>query len=243
MRSRTKRQATEPAGRRSSAEAQSIGIVLVDPLPIVRAGLRMLIDSQPDMDVLAQASTADEGIGALRGLGKRKAVVILLGMGLTGEHDSFWLIRALRERFPTLFIVACGADSEKTVISRAFFMGADGFVDKNAEPAEFLDALRRSSQGEVVLVGPPPAWLGSISVDIDRQQNSSPLLTVREQEVMVLAAEGLTARAIGTRLGLAERTITTHLHRIYSKFGVNTRVAAIQAAAREGLLSPVAVAP
>ncbi|MGH2748457.1 MAG: response regulator transcription factor [Actinomycetota bacterium] len=237
MRSETEKAAREPAERRSTDESQGIGIVLVDPLPTVRAGLQMLIDSQPDMDVLAQASTADEGIGAVRGLGQRTSVVILLGIGLTGEHDSFWLIRALRERFPTLFIVACGANSEKTVISRAFFMGVDGFVDKNAEPAEFLDALRRSAEGEVVLVGPPPAWLGSISEDIDRQHNASPLLTAREQEVMVLAAEGLTARAIGTRLGLAERTITTHLHRIYSKLEVNTRVAAIQAAAREGLLS------
>ncbi len=213
-----------------------LGVVLVDPLPTVRAGLDLLISSQSDMQVLALAGSADEALADLHDLGRGNDVLVLLGLGLQGEHDSYWLIRTIRERFPTIAIVGCGANADKMAISRALFVGADGFVDKNAGPDEFLDALRHSALGEVVLVGPPANWLGAISEEIDRHRDSERLLTERERQVLAVAAEGLTARAIGERLGLQERTVTTHLGRIYSKLGVSTRVAALSAATRAGLI-------
>ncbi len=213
-----------------------IGVIVVDPLPVVRAGLRLLIEDRPDMEVLAESGTADEGLDAVQRV-RRSLVVVLVGLGLTGEHDAYWLIRSLRQRFPTHAVLGCGANADPTAISRALFVGADGFVDKNIDPVDFLQALRRAAQREMVLATPASSSVGEIVESIDRRREVEVKLTDREREVLVVAAEGLTARQIATRLGVRERTITTHLARIYGKLGVGSRLAAIRMAARSGLVS------
>ncbi len=231
--------ATRPSSDRLTSgppPKRRLGVIVVDPLPVVRAGLSLLIEHSPDMEVLAEAGTAEEALEAVRHM-RRSRLVVLIGLGLDGERDSFWLIRSVRERFPRVAVLACGARAEPTAISRALFMGADGFVDKNADPVEFLQSLHRASAGEMVLAGPPAEWLGAIAEGIERRRMAEMALTHREREVLRVAAEGLTARQIATRLGVRERTVTTHLTRIYGKLGVGTRVAAIRAAAHAGLVS------
>lgn len=208
----------------------------MDPLPVVRAGLRLLIDDRPDMEVLAEAGTADEGLELVSRV-RRNRVVVIVGLGIGGEHDAFWLIRTLRERFPSHAILGCGANSDPTTISRALFMGADGFVDKNIDPVEFLQSLRRAADREMVLASPTPGSVAQIAEGIERRRDLHVRLTEREREVLRVAAEGLTAREIAVRLGVRERTITTHLARIYGKLGVGNRLAAIRMAARSGLVS------
>jgi DNA-binding NarL/FixJ family response regulator len=214
-----------------------LGVIVIDPLPMVRAGLALLIGSQEDMAVLAESGTAEEALKAVKAVGRRSGVVILVGMGLKGERDSFWLIRALREELPGGAIVACGANTEKMAISRSLFVGADGFVDKNANPRDFFEALRSAARGEVAFAGLPHGSLGRIAQGIENQRDANSLLTDREKEVLTIAAEGLTARQIAVRLKLQERTVTTHLGRIYGKLGVHGRVAAIAAAAQMGLVT------
>lgn len=225
---------TERVARRTVAKRR-LGIVLVDPLPVVRAGLGLLIDDRPDMEVLAEAGTAEEALDALARL-RRGTILVLVGLGLEGPHDSYWLIREVRERFPGVAVVAVGARAEPMAISRALFVGADGFVDKNADPVEFLQALRAAARGEMVLVGPPAEWVGEIARGIEERHEVERRLTEREREVLLVAAEGLTAREIAVRLGVAERTVTTHLGRIYAKLGVGTRLAAIRVATATGLV-------
>lgn len=220
----------EPSRRRR------LGVIVVDPLPVVRAGLGLLIDDRPDMEVLVEAGTADEGLEAIQRV-RRTMVVVLVGLGLSGDHDAYWLIRTLRERFPSHAILGCGANADPTAISRALFVGADGFVDKNIDPVEFLQALRRAAGGEMVLATPASSSVGQIVEGIDRRREAEVRLTDREREVLVVAAEGLTARQIATRLGVRERTVTTHLARIYGKLGVGNRLAAIRMAAKSGLVS------
>lgn len=220
-----------------SVPRKPLGVVIADPLPVVRAGLAALISQDSHFTVLAQDSSADEAFQSVKNLRQKANVVVLVGLGLHGEHDAYWLIRALRDEFPTLATIACGADADQLLISRALFVGADGFVDKNAHPQEFLDALLGAAEGEIVLVGPPPEWLGPIADDLERQRDEKPVLTERECQVLTVASEGLTAREIGGRLGLAERTVTTHLSRIYGKLGVSSRVAAVTSAARAGLVT------
>jgi len=222
-----------PAG---PSRRRRLGVIVVDPLPVVRAGLGLLIDDRPDMEVLFEAGTADEGLAAIQRI-RRSMVVVLVGLGLTGDHDAYWLIRTLRQRFPSHAILGCGANADPTAISRALFVGADGFVDKNIDPVEFLQALRRASQGEMVLATPASSSVGQIVEGIDRRREAEVKLTDREREVLVVAAEGLTARQIATRLGVRERTVTTHLARIYGKLGVGNRLAAIRMAAKSGLVS------
>jgi two-component system, NarL family, response regulator DevR len=214
-----------------------LGVVVVDPLPVVRAGLRLLIEDRPDLEVLAEAGTAEEGIEAI-GRIRRSRVIVLVGLGLTGDHDSYWLIRTLRQRFPTHAILGCGANADPTAISRALFVGADGFVDKNIDPVDFLQSLRAAATGDMVLATPASSSsLGAIAEGIERRREVEVKLTDREREVLVVAAEGLTARQIATRLGVRERTVTTHLARIYGKLGVGNRLAAIRLATRSGLVS------
>lgn len=217
-------------------QKRRLGVILVDPLPVVRAGLAMLIEDRPDLEILAEAGTAEDALLAL-GRIRRTAVVVLVGMNLEGEHDAYWLIRAIRERFPALAVLACGARSDAMAISRALFLGADGYVDKNVDPVEFLQTLRRAADGEMVLAGPPNEWVGAIADGLEHRREIETRLTEREREVLSVAAEGLTAREIGARLGVRERTVTTHLGRIYGKLGVGTRVAAIRVAAQSGLVS------
>jgi DNA-binding NarL/FixJ family response regulator len=215
---------------------QRLGVIVVDPLPVVRAGLALMIDDRPDMDVLAEAGTAEEALEAIRRI-RRSHVVVLVSLGLEGEHDSYWLIRTIRGHFPGLSVLACGANADPLSISRALFSGADGFLDKSSDPVEFLESLRRGATGEMVLAGPPTEWMGAIAEGIERRRLVETTLTDREREVLKVAAEGLTARQIASRLGVRERTVTTHLGRIYSKLGVGTRVAAIRLATDAGLVS------
>ncbi len=209
---------------------------MADPLPVVRAGLSMLIEDRPDLEVLAEVGTAEEALKAI-GASRRSRLVVLVGLGLEGAQDAYWLIRTLRERFPALAVLACGARADAMAISRALFMGADGYVDKNVDPLEFLQGLRQAAAGEMVLAGPPREWVGAIAEGLESRREVETRLTLREREVLTVAAEGLTAREIGERLGVRERTVTTHLGRIYEKLGVGTRVAAIRAAAVSGLVS------
>jgi DNA-binding NarL/FixJ family response regulator len=229
--------------RRPSPEAASppalrrkLGVVLIDPLPVVRAGLSLLVDGRPDMEILAEAGEGGEGVDALARV-RRSRVVVLVGLGLEGEHDASWLIRTVRERFPSHAILAMGANADPTMVSRALFVGADGYVDKNIDPGDFLGAIIKVADREMVLQGPVAAAVGQIADSIDLRRDLDVRLTGREREVLAVAAEGLTARQIATRLGVRERTVTTHLGRIYGKLGVGNRLSAIRMAARSGMVS------
>jgi DNA-binding NarL/FixJ family response regulator len=213
-----------------------LGVVLIEPQHVVRAGLKLFLEEQSDIQVMAESGTAEQGLDALRALRRKTRVVVLVGLGLTGNHDSFWLIRTIRETFPTLVILGLGAYVDGMVVSRMLFAGADGLLEKELEPPVFLDSLRRAADGEVILTGLPRNWLGPIADGLERQRRA-PALTKREREVLTVAVEGLTARDIGERLGLRERTVTTHLGRIYHKLGVPGRVGAVRAAARAGLVT------
>src|SRR5918994_2655499 len=213
-----------------------MGVVVVDPLAIVRAGLARLIGDLPDMQVLAEAGSADECLKAVRRI-RRSRLAVLVGLGLPGERDSLWLIGTLRERYPDATILASGAGADATTISRGLFLGADGYLDKDVDPVEFLQAIRQAARGEVVLAGAPVDWVGSLADGFDRRRHIDSRLTRREQEVLKVAAEGLTAREIAHHLGVHERTVTTHLGRIYGKLGVTSRVSAVIEAARSGLVA------
>ncbi len=213
-----------------------LDVIVVDPMPVVRAGIGMLIGDKPDMRVLAETGSADECLETV-GRNRRRRVVVLVELSLPGERDSLWLIHTLRERYPLATILAVGAGADATTISRALFVGADGYLDKGIDPAEFLQAIGHTARGEVVLAGTLLDRVGLIADGIDRRRRIETSLTRREQEVLMAAAQGLTARQIARHLGVRERTVTTHLGRIYGKLGVNSRVGAVIEAARSGLVT------
>jgi DNA-binding NarL/FixJ family response regulator len=199
--------------------------------------MSLLIDTQPDMQVLLEAGEADHIAQGMAKLHPRRPVVALVGMGLSGEHDAFWLIRTIREKFPTWPVIACGQNANESDISRALLVGADGYLNKECGPLEFIDTVRGATVGQLVLAGVSSGLLGRIADGLQQPASPEPVLTDRELEVLTVASEGLTARQIGHRLGVRERTVTTHLGRIYRKLGTGSRVAAIAAAAQSGLVS------
>jgi DNA-binding NarL/FixJ family response regulator len=211
-------------------------VVIVEPFSVVRAGIGLIVEASPGLTVAGTSASAEEAIPLIDRL-DRTQLVVLVSMGLAGESDAYWLIRALRERFPGLIILGLGANADPNTVSRALFTGADGFIDKNAEVEEFLEAIREASEAEVVIAGPAADSVGTIAEGIERRRSQTFRLTRREREVLAVAAEGLTAREIADRLGVRERTVTTHLARIYGKLGVGNRLAALRLAARSGLLT------
>jgi len=224
-----------------SAEARPLGVVLVEPLHVVRAGLHMVISSQADMEVVVETATADEAIDAMRLLKRRRDILVLVSLGIEGPHDGFWLIRSVRDAFPSMSILACGANPDGFTVSRALFTGADGFLDKGVTAAEFLSSMRDVARGEAVLGGVPLDAFGEVAEGLSRQQETDTVLTEREREIITVAARGFTAREIGSQLGVRERTVTTHLANIYRKLGCNTRLSAVTAAQRSGLLTLASV--
>jgi DNA-binding NarL/FixJ family response regulator len=138
---------------------------------------------------------------------------------------------------PWVKVLAAGADARSQDISRSVFEGADGFVDKTLECEVFLRAIRDLQRGSLLLETTDDLDAGDVLRDLEGQKQVANLLSEREREILLLAADGLTAKQIGVSLGLSDRTVTTHFGRIYSKLGVNSRLGAIRAATRCGAIS------
>ena len=230
-----------------AVEQAPVGVVVVEPLRLVRAGLMFILSNERSVRVLGDADSADGAMRVIGGLRGKTRVVVLVSLGLTGDHDSAWLIRRIRDTYPSIRILGLHDNGAWSSISRALLEGADGYVDKNADVRMFVEGIRRSAEGEVVLEGLPPDWLvrsgngngGPVTLaDLNGKHagKREAGITSREQDVLELAAEGLTARQIATRLGLRERTVTTHLEHIYRKLGVSSRVAAVTKGAELGLV-------
>jgi DNA-binding NarL/FixJ family response regulator len=216
-----------------------ICLIIIEPVGIVRASLRLTFAAEPDLLLVAETHDADEGLDLAVSNRRQGLAVALVGLELAGDHDSYWLIRSLRQQCPELIILATGVALDRSAISQGLFAGADGFVHKNSSPERFVEATRRAAAGEVVLEGLPRGALGGIVEDVDtlERRATGAMLTDREQAVLAAAADGLTAREIGRRLGVSERTVTTHLNHIYRKLNVSSRIAALSTAARLGVVT------
>jgi two-component system, NarL family, nitrate/nitrite response regulator NarL len=221
----------------ASHGSPAVRVVVADYPAVLRAGISSLLSAQADMEVVVSEGTADSCLEALRSLRARRDLVLVVGLGLPGERGSEWLIRSVREQFPSIPILASAAHPDDLAISQALFTGADGFVSKDVDSSVFVESVRRAARREVVLEGVPETWVATIADNVERTATKEPVLTPRETEVLVVAAEGLTARQIGHRLGVRERTVTTHLGRIYRKLGAAGRVAALAAATEFGVLA------
>src|SRR6266496_572772 len=143
----------------TEAGERPIGVVLANPAPDALQQMNTLLSSEPDIHVFVSAGTADEALEAMRSLPHRLGVVAVVTLGLGGDHDSFWLIRSIREIYPTLPVLACGTGIDDATISWALFTGADGFVALEVEPARFVDSLRRIAHRELILEGLPSGWM------------------------------------------------------------------------------------
>lgn len=204
-----------------------IRILLVDDHPVVRMGLRGMLDAEPDLTVIGEASDGAEGAAiALR----ERPDIVLMDLRMPGGDGVEATGRILAADREIKVMVLTTYESDRDIL-RAIEAGASGYLLKDASPAELADAVRAAARGETVLAP-------SVASTLVRQVRSPapPALSARETEVLKLVASGLTNAEIGKSLFISEATVKTHLLRVFNKLDVADRTAAVTTAMRHGLL-------
>ncbi|UGY94183.1 response regulator [Streptomyces gobiensis] len=206
-------------------------VLLVDDHPVVRRGLRAMVDDLPGLEAVGEAG---DGAGALAFLhtGPRPDVVLMdLQMG-TGMHgvEATRRITALPDPPAVLILTTYSTDAD---ILAAVEAGATGYLLKDAPPEEVAAAVHAAARGETVLAPTVAARL------LGRVRAGRPALSPRESQILQLLAEGLANKQISRRLFISEATVKTHLVHIYDKLDVDSRTAAIAAGLAAGLIRPV----
>ncbi|RLV09926.1 DNA-binding response regulator [Streptomyces griseocarneus] len=208
-----------------------IRVLLVDDHPVVRRGLRALVDELPGVTAVGEAADGAEALRLLDDGARPDVVLMDLQMG-TGMHgvEATRRITALPDPPAVLILTTYSTDAD---ILAAVEAGATGYLLKDAPPEELAAAVHAAARGETVLAPPVAARL------LGRVRAGRPALSPRETEILGLLAEGLANKQISRRLFISEATVKTHLVHIYGKLGVDSRTAAIAAGLAAGLIRPV----
>jgi DNA-binding NarL/FixJ family response regulator len=215
-----------------------IRILLVDDHPLVREGVRMLVEAQPDMELRAEGADRESALAAVR---RERPDLVLLDLDL-GPDDGLELLRELLRLDPDLRVLVFTGLRDRELHQRAVELGAMGVVPKEQATSVLLAAIRKVHAGE--------AWIDrKVVASLLQQARRAPLqndpeqrkiaaLTARERELVALVAQGNGTRQLAARLGIADKTIRNHLVSIYAKLGVSDRLELAIYAARHGLASP-----
>ncbi|WP_414941672.1 response regulator [Amycolatopsis sp. cmx-11-51] len=204
-----------------------ITIMLVDDHPVVREGLRGMLEAEPDLSVVGEAGSGDEAVALSR---VKQPDVILMDLRMPGL-DGVGATRQILADRPGQRVVVLTTYETDADILRAVEAGASGYLLKDASRTELAGAIRAASRGETVLA---PSVAGKL-VNRVRNPTASPL-SAREIEVLRLVAQGSTNADIGRALHISEATVKTHLLRVFGKLDVSDRTAAVTTAMRLGLL-------
>ncbi|GIF35841.1 response regulator [Actinoplanes xinjiangensis] len=204
-----------------------IRILLVDDHPVVRMGLRGMLDAEPDLTVVGEASSGAEGFDRALAL---TPDIVLMDLRMPGGDGVEATGRILSAAPGVRVMVLTTYESDRDIL-RAIEAGASGYLLKDASPRELADAVRAAARGETVLAP-------SVASTIVRQMRSPapPALSARETEVLRLVARGLTNADIGRQLFISEATVKTHLLRVFNKLDVADRTAAVTTAMRHGII-------
>ncbi|MER6939918.1 response regulator transcription factor [Nocardioides sp. NPDC127514] len=208
---------------------QRIRVVLVDDHPVVRAGVRALVDAQDDLDVVGEAADSAQAVAVV---GETRPDVVLMDLSLgdgPGGAETTRLVRDLPE--PPHVLVLTTYDTEADVLE-AVDAGAAGYLLKDAPPDELFRAIRGTARGETVLAPSVATRL------LQRAASPSPKVSPREVEILRLLARGLGNKEMARELLVSEATVKSHLSHIYTKLGVDTRAGAVATAIERRILRP-----
>ncbi|MFG2992845.1 response regulator [Streptomyces sp. NPDC048257] len=206
---------------------KTIGVMLVDDHPVVREGLRSMLQSADGVSVVGQADSGEEAIAMVTRLAPDIVLLDLRMGGMDGVETTGHLLRAA----PATKVVIVTTYESDTDILRAVEAGAAGYLLKGSSRDDLVQAVKAAARGETVLTP-------SLAPKLFRARVvEPPVLSDREREVLQLVSLGLTNADIGRRLFISEATVKTHLLRSFKKLSVSDRTAAVITALERGLLS------
>ncbi|MCI0774781.1 MAG: response regulator transcription factor [Chloroflexi bacterium] len=212
-----------------------VRVLIVDDHDIVRAGIRMLLDAQPDMAVIGEASDGKE---AIEMAGSMKPDVVLMDISMPGT-TGIEATRAIKKANSRIEIVGLTMHAEDRYFFQLLQAGASGYVVKGAAPRELLEAVRAASRGEAYIH--PSLQRKLIGDYVSRTEGSDQAsmladLTGRELEVLRLIVDGLTSREIAESLVISPNTVERHRQNIMSKLGLHNRAELVRYAISKGLV-------
>lgn len=212
-------------------------ILIADDHPLLRRGLRALLDAEPDMEVVGEAGDGREAIDKAESL-KPDVVVMDIAMPNLNGLDA---TREIRKRRMDCQIVILTAHAQERYLFPVLQAGGAGYVVKNAADSELVEAVRTVARGDVFLY--PGAtkllledYMRHIHVGVERERYD--LLTDREREVLRLVAEGYTSQEIANQLTLSPKTVETYRARVMEKLDLQHRSELVKYALRVGLITP-----
>ncbi len=212
-----------------------IRVAIIDDHAIVRQGLRAMIDREPDLRVVGEASNAGQATAMLDRTHPR---VVLLDLKLApgSECDGLPLCATITQRYPGVRVLVLTSSADEWLILDSIRQGAKGFVLKDVDLTELVRAIRAVHRGESAFdprsAGVVVRWMhGS-----QRSGFTASDITPREREILCLLARGLSNVAIGQRLYISAATVKFHVGNVMQKLGVRRRAEAVYAASKLGLI-------
>lgn len=211
-----------------------IRVLLADDHALVREGTRRLLETENDVEVIAEAASGEEAVEAAKRFHPDIAIMDIAMPGIGGIEAT----RAIKVSCPETAVLVLSAYDDEPYLMKLLEIGAAGFLLKNVHGQELISAIRAVSRGESVL---QPSIAEKIMLRMSKQTETQHSLTdplsEREFEVLRLAARGLPNKEIARRMGLSIRTVHSHLANIFMKMQVGSRTEAVLLALRQGMIS------
>lgn len=213
----------------------SMRILIADDHGIMRAGLRALLDTEPDLEVIGEAEDGKHALQLARAL---KPDIILMDISMPG-CSGIEATRLLAEHCPQTRVLILTMHDDKSLLQAAIQSGASGYVLKRAVESELINAVRAVARGDLyVHSSMTRALLETASYTPSPKGDAVENLTPREVEVLQLIASGYTNRQIAEKLTVSVRTVESHRANLIDKLGIRTRVELLRYAIENGLLVP-----
>ncbi|MBI5032872.1 MAG: response regulator transcription factor [Chloroflexi bacterium] len=206
-----------------------IRVLIADDHSILREGMRLILSADPAFDVVGEATNGEDAVARAQAL---LPDVVLMDVHMPGMN-GIEATRRIHATLPQVRVMILTVSDKDEDLFGAIRAGAKGYLLKNSEASQVLDAIRRLANGEAVL---PPALAARVLDEFAAPPQAQETLTEREIEIIRLVAQGLGNKEIATKLSLSENTVKTHVRHILDKLQLRSRSEAAAYAVQAGLI-------